>query len=194
MGDPVRQVKYVTLGNMFTASRLVLLPIGIAGIAHEIGWLTAAAMALALITDLLDGRVSRRMGTASEFGANLDSIVDFLFLNLFFIAFYATHEIRTYQFIVVYISLLATLATQFITTLVSSQNKVAKTKYSKPAGAFQYLYLLFLGARLVLPPYSALKVVDVTIFALIVVFVALHVYECVALLRVLSKPQTSEGH
>ncbi len=193
MNDTTGNVKYVTVGNLLTASRLALLPLGIAGIALKLGYVAVAAMALALITDLLDGRVSRRMGTASEFGGNLDSTVDFLFLHLFFIAFYAAHYIHTYQFIVIYVSMLATLATQFIGNLVSSQKKVMKTVFSKPTGALEYLYLLFLVVRLVLPKWDALDIVDLTIFGLIAVFVTLHVSECVAQLRSLAAQPASEG-
>jgi phosphatidylglycerophosphate synthase len=181
-------VKYITAGNILTISRLVLLPIIIAGIALRIGYMSVIGMALAMLTDLLDGRVSRYLKQASEFGANLDSTVDFIFLHLLFVAFYAAHVIHTYQFIIIYLAMLMTLAGQFMANLVSDRGEVIKTKFSKPTGAFEYLYLLFLVVRLVIPNTIPVMVVDSVIFTLIAVFVVLHLWESIECLKLISKP------
>lgn len=170
-------IKYFTVGNALTASRLVLLPVIIAGIALKIGYLAVIAMGLALLTDLLDGRISRRLNQASEFGGNLDSSIDFIFLHLLFIAFYAVHIIHTYQFIVIYVAMLMTLAGQFTANLVAGNGQLVKTVYSKATGAFEYLYLLFLVIRLVIPDMFAVQVADLFIFSFVAVFVALHICE-----------------
>jgi len=182
------EVKYVTAGNILTISRLILLPVIIAGIALNIGYMSVIGMGLAMLTDLLDGRVSRYLKQASEFGANLDSTVDFIFLHLLFVAFYATHIIHTYQFVVIYVAMLMTLAGQFMANLVSDRGEVIKTVFSKPTGAFEYLYLLFLVVRLVIPNTTPVMVIDMVIFTAIAVFVVLHLWESAVCLRLLSRP------
>ena len=186
------QVKYVTAGNILTASRLVMLPVIIAGIALKLGYLAVVGMALAMLTDLLDGRISRRLGQASEFGANLDSTIDFIFLHLLFVAFYAVHLIHTYQFLVIYVAMLMTLAGQFMANLVAERGQVVKTVFSKPTGAFEYLYLLFLVLRLVIPNTTVVMIVDLVIFTFIAIFVVLHLWESYVCLKILSKPAAGQ--
>lgn len=176
-------IKYITAGNILTASRLVLLPVIIAGIALEIGYMAVIGMGVALLTDLLDGRVSRYLKQQSEFGANLDSTVDFIFLNLLFVAFYAVHAMHTYQFVVIYLAMLVTLASQFAGNLVSDRGVVVKTVFSKPAGAFEYLYLLLLVLRLVIPNTTPVRIIDLCIFTFIAIFVILHIWESILLLK-----------
>ncbi|MCX6344881.1 MAG: CDP-alcohol phosphatidyltransferase family protein [Armatimonadetes bacterium] len=181
-------VRYCTIGNALTASRLVLLPIIIAGIALNMGYVAVVAMGLALLSDLLDGRVSRYLKQASEFGAALDSTVDFIFLHLLFVAFYAAHVIHTYQFLVIYAAMLMTLAVEFMANLVSDRAEVVKTRFSKPVGAFEYLYLLFLVVRLVIPNTTNVMIVDLVIFAAIALCVVLHLWESCVCLKLLCKP------
>jgi len=62
-----------------TLARLPLAGLGFVAVgADRPGWVLAAALA-AVATDVLDGFTARRLGVASEFGANLDSMVDFVF-------------------------------------------------------------------------------------------------------------------
>ena len=102
----------ITAGNMLTAARLVLLPVIVAGIACRLGYLTVAAMAAALVTDLLDGRLARRFKQASAFGRTLDSTIDFVLIYSLFIAFYAAGRLATYQFAVIYVAMLTNLMLQ----------------------------------------------------------------------------------
>lgn len=46
-----------------------------------------AAYTVAGLSDVLDGRLARKNGTASEFGARLDSMADLLFYTIFIIRF-----------------------------------------------------------------------------------------------------------
>lgn len=178
-GDKTTGVKILTLGNMLTLARLALLPAIIAGIALGNGWLAVGAMAAALVTDLLDGRVSRRMGTASEFGGNLDSTIDFVLLHGVFIAFYAAHVIGTGQFLVIYTVMLATLALNF----VGSGGGVVKTKFGKPTGALEYAYLLFLVAMQVIKGNSITTIANWVIFGAIAAVGIVYIAECIIRLK-----------
>ena len=48
---------------------------------EELAWLAALAIVLAIATDLLDGPVARRRGTASAAGRAFDHTADFLFVT-----------------------------------------------------------------------------------------------------------------
>ncbi|OFX16685.1 MAG: hypothetical protein A2Z18_03955 [Armatimonadetes bacterium RBG_16_58_9] len=176
-------VRLFTVGNGFTLSRLVLLPIAISGIALDMGYLAVAGMALALISDLLDGRISRRLGTASDFGKNLDSTVDFVLLYSLFITFYAAGRLATYQFAVIYLAMLATLTLQLLSSGVKSDNAVIRTTFGKPAGALQYTYLLILVAREVAPRQTVLALVGSVLFGILAAAIGLYVIECVVRVR-----------
>jgi CDP-diacylglycerol--glycerol-3-phosphate 3-phosphatidyltransferase len=64
------------MANLLTASRLLLVPLVLvtAWMGH-VG-LCLALFALALLTDVLDGRIARALGEASVLGARLDSAAD----------------------------------------------------------------------------------------------------------------------
>jgi phosphatidylglycerophosphate synthase len=70
--------------NLVTASRLVLV-LGIASFAlrrpsSTLAWTAVVVCTLAALLDIVDGRVARRTGTASAFGAKFDMEVDALLI------------------------------------------------------------------------------------------------------------------
>ena len=180
------RVRLFTVGNSLTLARLVLLPVVIAGIAMNMGYLAVAAMAAALVTDLLDGRVSRKLGTASDFGRDLDSTIDFVLLHSLFIAFYAAGRMTIYQFAVIYAAMLATLMLQLVTSGAKSDNGVIRTRFGKPVGGLEYLYVLMLVARELPFRQTALALASDALFGLLAVAAVLYVVECVAKIRKLA--------
>jgi len=157
----------VTVGNTLTFARLILLPVVIAGIATGHGWIAVGAMAAVLVTDLLDGRIARRLGQAGPFGATLDSTVDFVLIYSLFIAFYASGRLALYQFVVIYIAMLVNLTVQMVAMGGGKAGGVVRTASAKVTGALQYVYLLFLVAREVLPASRAVAAADIVIFLLL---------------------------
>lgn len=67
----------VTMARMALAVVLVFLPLK--------SWGFHVVYALAGLTDAMDGWLARRTGTASDFGARLDSIADLLFFGVLLI-------------------------------------------------------------------------------------------------------------
>lgn len=171
----------LTPANALTLSRLLLLPLIIIGVREGIGWLTAGAMLAAVITDLTDGRLARRMNNASPLGGMLDSAVDFVLIYGVFIALYAAGRLAAWQFAVIYLAMLLTLAVQGMSLVTGGA--LARTRLGKPTGAVQYGYLLFLIAREVLPKITWLPWVDYSIFAVLAVLVLCSVVECVSRLK-----------
>jgi len=183
VGGPAARPSLVTIPNVLTAARLVLLPIIVAGIATEHGWVAVVAMGIGLVTDLLDGRIARRMRTTTAFGKSLDSTVDFVFIYSLFIALYAAGHLATYQFAVLYLAMLSILAVQVATMGAGGAESITGTRLGKPTGALQFLYLLFLVALLVAPPSPALNAVGTVFFGVLAVAIVLNTIECAALLR-----------
>ena len=163
--------------------RLILLPVIVAGIVLDIGYLAVAGMAAALVTDLLDGRISRRMGQASQFGATLDSTVDFVLIYSLFIALYAAGRLVTYQFVIIYISMLTNLMLQIGSMGSGKAEGVVRTKTGKLTGALQYTYLLFLVACEVLPGTQTVAVINTALFSLLAVSIIVSSTESVIRLR-----------
>lgn len=186
MSEEVRKtqpIRLFTLGNMLTIARLVLLPVIIAGIALGAGYVAVAGMAAALLTDLLDGRVSRRLGTASEFGRNLDSTIDFVLLHSLFIALFAAGRLVTYQFAIIYVAMLATLVLQMLSNSAAPEKGLVRPKFGKPTGALEYTYLLFLIVREILPVSSVVGIVNTVIFSALDASALIYILECMIKVR-----------
>jgi phosphatidylglycerophosphate synthase len=68
-----------------TALRLVITPVFIACViraqaAAAVGWVAGALFAVAAWSDIADGRIARRLGTASDRGRILDHFADIAFI------------------------------------------------------------------------------------------------------------------
>ncbi len=173
-----------TMANGLTFSRLVLLPFVIGGLVTDNGWLVVGAMFLAWFTDLLDGRVARKMGQGgTPFGKALDSTVDFAFIYCLFIAFYAAGRLATYQFAFLYLAMITILSLQLFLTGTGRDEEVATTRLGKPTGALQYAYLLFLAALEVLPENDIIATVHTVYFVVLAVAIVANSVECIITMR-----------
>ena len=73
------------IANIITGSRIVFsLPLLFIPLASA--WFYALYL-LCGFTDMVDGTVARRMGSATEFGARLDAVSDFVFMTVALIKF-----------------------------------------------------------------------------------------------------------
>jgi len=172
----------LTIGVMFTLSRLLLLPVIIAGVALKIGWLSAGATSAAVLSDLADGGIARLRGEWTQAGKDLDSVVDFVLIHSVYIAFYATGNIPTYQFAVIYITMLMTLLVFFVHTSKGNEG-LADTKFSRPTGALEYGYLLYLVAGEVIRHSRLWEQAGFVLFAVLAAMALIFCVECVVLLK-----------
>ena len=75
--------KYIA--NMITGSRIVFsLPLLLIPLTSE--WFFTFYL-LCGLSDMIDGTVARKMGSASDFGARLDTVSDFVFMTVALIRF-----------------------------------------------------------------------------------------------------------
>lgn len=72
-------MRVLTLPNILTFLRLLLIPVFVIAFYLPFGWanwLTAAIFLFAAVTDWLDGYLARKMKQSSAFGAFLDPVAD----------------------------------------------------------------------------------------------------------------------
>jgi cardiolipin synthase (CMP-forming) len=173
--DRESKSNFVTAANALTASRLVLLPVVIAGLVEGYGrgWLAPIAMGLIVLTDLLDGRVARHMHQQSRFGGALDSTIDFILIYSLFITFYAIGLLATYQFAVLFVAMLTTFLLQMVAMGSGTSEGILRTRTGKITGALQYGYILFLVTFEVLPAWEGWDIINLAWFTLLAIFICL---------------------
>jgi phosphatidylglycerophosphate synthase len=180
--EPSGAANVFTIGNGLTFARLVLLPIIIVGVVTGHGWIAAVAMMAVVLTDLLDGRIARRLKEASAFGKTLDSTVDFVLIYSLFITFYAAGRLATYQFAFLYLAMLAILSLQFFMTAQGAGAVVTTTTPGKVTGALQYGYLLILVALEVVPQGRTAAMLSLGVFVLLAAAIVVSSIESVAII------------
>ena len=83
MSDPgTAQARILTRANALTASRLVLLALLVPALLSRNWWLAAPLFALAVVTDIFDGKIARKYGETSALGGLFDHATDALFVTL----------------------------------------------------------------------------------------------------------------
>ncbi len=120
--DLVKQIP-----NLFTASRLFLIPFIVSNIISG-NLILAGFFALgASVTDMIDGKVARALNATSNFGANLDAVIDKIFVTCV-----ATPLFFTNPFLIIPIFLDMTIATingyAHVQGIQTKTNKIGKVK------------------------------------------------------------------
>jgi phosphatidylglycerophosphate synthase len=77
----------LSIPNAITLLRLLALPHLIWSFNHEITIAIYALFLFSIGSDLADGYISRKIRANSKFGANLDTAVDFIFINGMYLTF-----------------------------------------------------------------------------------------------------------
>jgi len=78
--SPQRRARWLTWANGLTASRLVAAPLLALAILREAHGVALVVFIAAVLTDLLDGWVARRLGEVSSLGSVLDHATDAFFV------------------------------------------------------------------------------------------------------------------
>jgi len=140
----------MSLANVLTLSRIPLAAAVVWAWLQDLPGITLACMAAILITDLLDGRVARATGRASDRGALLDSGVDWvviygLYASLLFVG---SNALALLNPMLVIPALLVTLIGGVLILVrhvrlwrTTTSAARAKTRWGKPLGAVQYGWL-----------------------------------------------------
>ncbi|HEY3397427.1 MAG TPA: CDP-alcohol phosphatidyltransferase family protein [Armatimonadota bacterium] len=163
--------------NVLTVSRLVLLPPLIVALTRREGVAAAVLMLVVWGTDLVDGWLARRLGTAGPQGQTIDTLVDFTVIFGLFVAAYASGLIPAYQFLIICGLKLVTFLLQ-LSTLAARHFRVIATHLSKLAGALAYAYAMLLVAILLTGPLPPMQLAQTVIFVLLALAIAANATEC----------------
>ena len=79
---PAASVPWFTPANLLTGLRLAAAPLCASAITCDLAGVAAGLFAVAVVTDLADGRVARNRGETSARGALLDHATDATFVTL----------------------------------------------------------------------------------------------------------------
>ena len=96
----------LTLPNCLSGSRYVLAPLLLLAIIAESWWVCLVVFYLAVLTDVLDGLVARRLNQVSAIGAKLDHSADAAFVFCGLVALSAIGSITWFLCIVQSVSFL----------------------------------------------------------------------------------------
>lgn len=133
----------INLPNILSFSRIIL-PFGV--VLSLLGEQTGTAiiiMAIAGITDFLDGYIARKYNLTSQFGATLDPLADKIMMFLLYAALALVNLIPAYVAIIVILRDVLILSGVALCFLKKISLKMGAIKSSKINTVVQVFYLLF---------------------------------------------------
>lgn len=136
-----------TYADALTGSRLVMLPFLLYGLAARLSGLALATLLAMLATDLIDGRIARRLGQTRPFGAVLDSTIDFLVIYSLFTTFFALGVLPWWKWLAILGPAVLMALTQTTSVLRAGEVAFAPAAFGKLVGLIQFVYLPLLLAR-----------------------------------------------
>ena len=148
---------FISLANFLTGVRLSLaIPVCI-GILNEEWLFCAVALFICLITDIFDGKMARRAGSASKFGGPFDHGTDALFVTC------AIGVLAAEEYLTPVLPILIPIAfTQYLLDSQKNESQGLKASFLGKANGIAYSIpiCLVVGAGLFdwLWPYTAAKV------------------------------------
>lgn len=159
--------RIITLPNVLSVSRLVLLPVVLLLIMKRQGGAAAAFMLVSWLTDALDGWFARRLRQVSNLGRVLDHLVDKVWVGSVLVTLVFTSDLPLFVAAAVIVRDVLILAGSSV-IMKSRGSFVSSDVVGKITGCAFALMILFYTLQLpALMPYRS--VVDYTILVLIAV-------------------------
>ncbi len=183
-----------TYADMLSSARLVMLPYLLYGLAGGQGGLAVTTFTAIIATDIIDGRIARKLGQSREFGAVLDSTIDYIVIYSTFTTLFALGVLPWWKWAVVFFPALLMGATQILHTLKAPEVTFAPAPFSKPVGQIQFIYLPLLVARRFWLSAPWMQTVDHAVFVVLTILIVLNTWDHTKTLRHLlarSGPKTT---
>jgi len=136
-----------TLADALTGARLVMLPYLIFALVRPLPGMAVATLGVMIGTDLVDGRVARRLGQARDFGAAFDSTVDFVLIYTMFTTFLVTGVLPWWKWAVNFFPGLLMAWTNLLHVQRAGDVAFVPARVGKLVGLLQFVYLPLLLAR-----------------------------------------------
>jgi len=178
-----------TYADALSGSRLIMLPYLIYGLAARLPGLAVTTIAAMIVTDLIDGRVARRLGQARPSGGAFDSTIDFIVIYGLFITFFAIGLLPWWKWLVIFAPAVLMAVTQILYLTRASEVEFALAPAGKRVGQIQYAYLPFLLARTFWWHGDWALTADHVIFALLAGAIVLNTIDNLKTLRRLVQTQ-----
>jgi phosphatidylglycerophosphate synthase len=178
-----------TYADALTGARLVMLPYLIYGLAVRLAGLALATLLVMIATDLIDGRIARRLGQSRTFGAAFDSGIDFLVIYSLFTTFFAIGILPWWKWIVIFAPAILMAVTQILYLVRAPEVSFAVAPAGKLVGQIQFVYLpvLLLRTFWLTAPWGVIA--DHVIFAILAAASAVNALDYARLLAgVLRRP------
>ncbi len=172
-----------TYADALTGSRLVMLPYLLYGLVTRQVGLAATTLAVMIGTDLVDGRIARRMGRARPFGAVFDSTIDFVVIYTLFTALWLLGVLPWWKWAVIFFPALLMAATQILHLLRAPEVSYAPARVGKLVGQIQFVYLPLLVARALWQPTGWTQSADDVMFAALAIAIAFNTIDHLRTLR-----------
>ncbi len=137
---------WLTLPNLFTLSRLVLVPFILYAIVNQAHMAALALFAVAAFTDVVDGYLARRFHSETPSGAYLDPIADKFLLSGVYLALAAIGSIPWWLVVLIFGRDLLILSSSGAALLFTQLRAFPPSVWGKASTFFQILTaVLFLG-------------------------------------------------
>ena len=136
-----------TYADMLTGARLIMLPYLIYALVVRLAGLALTTLAVMIATDLVDGRLARRLGQSRTFGGAFDSGIDFLVIYGLFTTFFAIGILPWWKWIVIFAPAVLMAMTQILYLLKAPEVSFAIAPAGKLVGQIQFAYLPYLLLR-----------------------------------------------
>lgn len=136
-----------TYADALTGARLIMLPYLIYALVTQLAGVAVVTLLVMIATDLIDGRVARRLGQSRAFGGALDSGIDFIVIYSLFTAFFAIGLLPWWKWIVIIAPAMLMAVTQILYLIKAPEVTFTLAPVGKLVGQIQYGYLPLLLAR-----------------------------------------------
>jgi cardiolipin synthase len=178
-----------TYADALTGARLVMLPYLIYALVVRIPGLALTTLVVMILTDLVDGRVARRLGQSRAFGAAFDSGIDFVIIYSLFTTFFAIGILPWWKWLVIFAPAVLMAVTQILYLIRAPEVSFAVAPAGKLVGAIQFGYLPFLLVRTYWLSAAWALTVDHVIFTILALAIVVNTRDYARMLaRVLRRP------
>jgi len=143
----LKNLQPVSFANLLTISRLVITPFLIYTILHDYYTISGILVAVAVLSDWLDGIIARKTNDVTKHGELLDPAVDKIFTISVLVAFVEKHLIST--FIIFLIILREMIITWFRSVMVNRGVVVPASFYGKLKTTLQLIAIFLLSINVV---------------------------------------------
>lgn len=168
MNIKLKAKDFFSIPNLISYLRLLLIPVIIwAYCEKESGLITAIAVAVSALTDVLDGKIARRFNMVTDIGKVLDPVADKLTQVAMMYCLLAKYELMLPAFIVLIVKEIFMAVTAIMETKYSQQVNSALW-YGKACTVILYAVMLVLMFFPKLPLALANILIIISIAAMII--------------------------